>query len=135
MEILAEIALSLVRFLGEILLQMIFEALAELGLRSLREPFRRPKPLHPVLAALGYLALGGGAGALSLLAFPEVFIDSVTGRLVNLVVTPLAAGLLMGALGAWRRRRNQETIRLDRFGYGFVFALSMALVHFIWAGP
>jgi len=40
-------------------------------------------------------------------------------RIANLIITPIAAGGAMGALGAWRRRRNEELIRLDRFAYGF----------------
>ena len=49
------------------------------------------------------------------------------------MLTPLAAGTAMAALGAWGRRREEKTIRLDRFGYGFAFALSMALVRFLGA--
>jgi len=42
-------------------------------------------------------------------------------------------GGAMMALGAWRRSRHQEVIRLDRFLFGFVFAAAMAAVRF-WFG-
>ena len=33
-------------------------------------------------------------------------------------------------LDAWRRRREDELVRLDKFAYGYLFALAMALVRF-----
>jgi hypothetical protein len=135
MEILFEIAAVVIQFLGEFLLQMAFEFLAELGMLSVREVFRRPEPMHPALAAIGYCVLGAGAGAASIFFLPASVIQAPSHRLANLLITPLAAGALMAMLGSWRRRRDQETIRLDRFSYGFLFALAMALVRFIWATP
>lgn len=132
MEILFELLFALLQFIAEIVLQIIFEALGELGVRSVQERFRRPKPIHPVLAATGYAIFGAIAGAISLWLFPVLFIASEWLRIANLIVTPVAAGSAMGAIGAWRRRRDEELIRLDRFSYGFIFALAMALVRFAW---
>jgi hypothetical protein len=133
MEILFEILFGLLHFFGEFVLQMVVEVLAELGLLGLREPFRRPKPLHPIFAAFCYVALGALLGGFSLVLFPSQFIHSHPGRVVNLMLTPLAAGLAMAAIGAWRLRRGKDTIRLDRFAYGYLFALAMGLVRFIYA--
>ena len=135
MEILAEIAFALLQVVGELVLQMVFELLAELGVRGVGETFRRSRPANPLLAAVGYAVLGAAAGGLSLLMFPSSVIDSPTLRVANLVCTPLAAGAVMSLVGAWRRRKDQELIRLDRFAYGFLFALAMALVRFAWATP
>lgn len=136
MEIFAEIILQvfsvLLQFLGELLLQIIGEAIAELIGRSLKEPCRRPRPMNPILAGLGYLIFGAVAGGLSLWLIPSLFIRSQWLRIANLLLTPLLAGLLMARLGAWRREHEQETIRLDTFAYGFCFALSMAIVRFAW---
>ena len=85
MEILLEFVLQI---LGELLFQLGFEMLAELGFRGLQEPFRRPKPLHPILAGICYLIFGAVAGLLSLLLLPHLMIDSAVGRVANLVVTP-----------------------------------------------
>jgi hypothetical protein len=125
MELLFELLFQL---LGELLLQLFAEALFELGLRSIAEPFRI-KP-NPWLAAVGYIVLGGAAGGLSLLVFPHAFIASDFGRLVNLGITPVLAGSAMAALGAWRRSHDQELIRIDRFAYGYLFAIAMAFVRF-----
>lgn len=123
MEVLFEL---LFQFVGELLLQVVAEVLFELGLRSLGAPFS--KAPNPYLATIGYVLFGAIAGAMSLWAFPALFIHSSTGRIVNVVVTPLAAGALMAAIGAWRTAKGQRTILLDRFAYGFLFALVMALV-------
>lgn len=121
----------ILQFLGEILLQIVFEALAEVGLHSLVEPFRRPP--NRWLAALGYALLGAAAGGLSLLAFPSHLVSSPGLRIANLIITPIAVGLLMGVMGAWRARRGQPLLRIDRFAYGYLFALFLALVRFKFA--
>ena len=133
MEILFEILAGLFHILGEFFVQVLVEIFAELGLHGLREPFRQPKPLHPGFAAICYIGLGALLGWLSLYLFPSALIDSRIGRVANLVLTPLAAGAVMAAIGAWRLRRGKDTIRLDRFAYGYLFALAMGLVRFLYA--
>lgn len=131
MEIIAEVFIALLQLVAEFVLQVLVEALAELGLRSLGEPFRR-KPTHPVLAAVGYALLGGVMGGVSLWLMPGHFIEVEWLRMLNLFVTPLAAGAVMAGIGAWRRRNEQTPILLDRFGYGFIFAFAMSAVRFAW---
>ena len=129
MEALLEIALE---FLGELLLQVFAEALFELGIHSLKAPFKaRP---NPYLATIGYVLFGAVAGGLSLLVFPSLFIHSHLGRIGNCVLTPVIAGACMAAIGVWRRGRGQETVLLDRFAYGYLFALVMALVRLRYGG-
>lgn len=132
MEILFEILGVVLQFAGEILFQLLFEVLAEAGLHSLGEPFRPARQANGFLATLGYAIYGSCAGGLSLLLRPDAMIHSQTGQWLNLLVTPLVCALVMGWLGAWRRRRGQELIRLDRASYAYVFALGMALVRFLW---
>jgi hypothetical protein len=116
----------LFEFLGELLLQVLVEVLFELGLHSLTAPFK--KTPNPYLAIIGYVLFGALAGAVSLWVFPSLFVVSHVGRIVNVVVTPLLAGGAMAAIGAWRRRRDGQLVLLDRFAYGYIFALVMALV-------
>jgi hypothetical protein len=131
-EILLHIALFILKLFGELLLQAFGELIAEFIGRSAKEPFRRPKPIHPFLAAVGYGIFGGITGLISLWLVPKLFVSAPWLRIVNLVLTPIAVGVFMERLGAWRRKHNQATIRLDTFVYGFVFAISMALVRFTW---
>lgn len=120
----------IIQIVGEFLLQAIFEVLGELGLRAVAEPFS--KPPNPYVAACGYAIFGLLAGGLSLLLLPHHLVGAGW-RWANLLVTPLAAGLLMSLLGAWRAGRGQALLRIDRFAYGFLFALALALVRFRFA--
>jgi len=133
MEIIAELLLSVLGFVAEIALQVGLELIAEFGFRAVREPFRGARIENPVLAALGYALFGALAGGLSLLLFPNSFIAARSARIANLLITPVAAGALMALLGAWRRRRGDELMRLDRFAYGMVFAFAMSAVRFVFA--
>jgi len=125
MEIIFEVLFS---FIGEFVLQVLLEALAEMGLHSMRETWR--KPPNPWFAAIGYALFGAIAGGLSLLFLPDLLVHSHSLQMINVILTPIAAGLAMMAMGAWRRRRDQDIIRLDKFAYGYLFALAMALVRF-----
>ena len=116
--------------LGEFLLQAVAEALVEIGLHSLAEPFRRPP--NPWLASLGYTIFGAVFGGLSLLVFSHNLVPPHW-RVLNLVATPLLVGGLMVVMGSWRVRRGQLALRIDRFAYGYLFALSLGLVRFQFA--
>lgn len=121
----------LFQILGELLLQTILEALFELGLHSLSDTLKKRK--NPSLSTIGFVLWGAMAGGISLLILPTSPITEPWLRKVNLVATPLFAGALMTIVGRVRSRRGQDLVRLDRFGYAFVFAFSMALVRFFWA--
>ncbi len=116
--------------LGEFLLQVIGEALVEIGCHSLAERFRRPP--NPWLAAIGFALLGAIVGGLSLLAFPDNLVPEAW-RVANLLATPIAVGGVMVIMGAWRARRGEPVLRIDRFAYGYLFALCIALVRFYFA--
>ena len=118
-----------VEILGEFVLQVLGEALVELGRHALAEPFHRPP--NPWLAAIGYALFGTVFGGLSLWVFQNNLVPEPW-RLLNLAVTPLAVGGLMVAMGAWRARRGQVVLRIDKFAYGYLFALTLALVRFFF---
>ena len=127
-----EIFEVVLQFIFELMLQLIFEVFSEMGLHSLDAVFERPVR-HPWLASLGYFLLGAAAGGISLLAIRTSLIHHPSARLVNLFLTPVLAGLVMFSIGRWRQKQGRELVRLDRFGYGFLFAFGMALVRFLYA--
>ena len=122
MEIVFEI---LIQILAELFLQILFE----LGVRSLIVPSR--KKSNPYLSFFGYVLMGALAGFLSLLFFKELFIKGFQMQVLNLFITPLIAGFLMSYIGRVREKKGVALVRLDKFTFGFVFALAMALVRFI----
>jgi hypothetical protein len=121
----------ILQFFGEILLQVVVELLVELGFHSLADTTKKTR--NPVLSTIGFVIWGSMAGGLSLWIFPHSPISNPSLRALNLVVTPIIAGILMTLIGRFRDRRGQELVGLDRFGYALVFALSMSLVRFLWA--
>jgi hypothetical protein len=128
MEFLFEI---LFEIFAEILLSLIFEGLTELGFHKAASVYSKPR--HPFISGIGYLLLGGLAGGLSLLIFPDSFVHTELLKLVNLFVTPVALGWIMVLIGKLREKKGQEKVRLDKFSYGFLFAFGMSFVRFIWA--
>lgn len=133
MEVLGEILIAIVQLFGELLLQLLAEALAELGLEAIREAVRPSTPGRPFVAAIGYALLGALFAFLSLWPFPHSFAHHTWLRLANLVVAPPITGLAMVALGRLRVGRGQAELHLHRFGYGFLFALTFALVRFAFS--
>ena len=121
----------LIELLFEFLIQFFGEVLVELGLRSIGAPFR--KDASPWLAAVGYAFFGAVIGGISLWLFPDHMVSDLRLRLLNLGVTPVASGLAMSLLGSWRAKRGQELLRIDRFSYGYLFALCLGLVRFYGA--
>jgi hypothetical protein len=116
---------------GEFLIQVLGEALLELGLHSLAEPFKKQPSIW--LASLGYACFGAIAGGLSLLVFPNHFTPAGVVRIANLFLTPLAVGVCMASLGAWRSKRNESVFLINRFLYGFILAAGVAVVRFHFA--
>jgi hypothetical protein len=134
MEVIAEILLQalvwLLEIAGEFLLQMVFEGVAELFGHAVKKRSKRTTPMRPEIAALGYALFGALAGGASLWLMPHLFIQSEPLRFVNLIVTPVLSGAVMGWMGSWRRRHDKSTVRLETFAYGFCFAFAMAVVRF-----
>jgi hypothetical protein len=113
---------------GEFVLQVVGEDLVEVGLHAVAEPFqKKPKVWQ---ASTGYALFGIVAGGVSLLAFPALLVLEGPARIANLLLTPVAVGACMVALGSWRQKRGQPIFLLNRFFYGFVFAAAIAVVRF-----
>ncbi len=117
-------------FLGEILLQLAFEVLIELGVESLKHSARESKEADPILAGVGYVLLGGLVGAISAHVLPSRITRGVPLRLVGLALYPVISGVVMHRFGERRRRRGIKTTRLTTFFGGACFAFGMSLARF-----
>ncbi|MBI5523281.1 MAG: hypothetical protein HY910_11670 [Desulfarculus sp.] len=138
MDVIIELILcwifGLLEGLGEALFQLVIELLAEGVQRIVSATYQSRKPVNHALAFVGYIIYGALAGFISLLFVPHLFIKNETLRMANLLVTPVACGLMMVAIGIVRKRRGQALVGLDTFINGTAFALAMALVRYIWRG-
>lgn len=129
MEVLFEIIFQL---FFEFLLPVIGEMLFEVAFHSVSAPAWARKALNTVVALIVYLGLGILTGFLSLLIFPHSFVRSSRLHGISLIITPLLAGLTMWGVGRIRRWRGEAVMRLDTFGYGFIFAFGVALMRFLF---
>ena len=115
-------------FFFEFLIQLLVEALFHLGL----DVRKNQKENRPILAFFGYIVLGFFAGLISLLIFPELLIKSTSLVYTNLIISPLLIGVIMSLLGRYKRSKGKLLIKMDTFLYGYIFALSFALVRFFF---
>ncbi len=53
-------------------------------------------------------------------------------QVVNLVATTLIVGGMMQGVGRWRARRGDSLLRIDRFAYGNLIALSLGVIRFLF---
>ncbi|MFZ6778089.1 hypothetical protein ACO0LD_14760 [Undibacterium sp. Ji83W] len=115
----------MIEFFFEILLQLAFEVLELVFTSGIERRERGPR--SPLVTAIAYIAFGIIAGFVSLWIFPQAFIHSSLGRIINLILTPVLMGFLAAVFAAWR---TGDGLRLWRFINAYVFALSLALVRF-----
>jgi hypothetical protein len=127
-EILAELLL----FLFQLVIEVVGEAVLELGLAGIKEALGRENR-SPVLAAVGYLTLGAIVGAASILLLPQRLVAAGPIPGMSLLLAPAVAGAAMEAWGRFRRRRAHVTTNLATFLGGAAFALGVALVRFLCA--
>lgn len=118
-------------FLLELLFEFVLQFVLEFLVEIVSHRYKRGRAgLHPVIAVGLYALLGGGLGWVSCLVFPHHLVSFPHAAEVNLIVTPVAVGLALAAVGAWRSRRDMDLVLLDKFVCGYLFALAFAVVRF-----
>src|SRR5580698_10008001 len=105
--------------LAEFLLELIFRSLRNLLSDAI---------LSPIVAYVFYLSLGCAFGAASLLLFPHPIFHPSRLHGISLLISPAITGLVMSQVGAFLRRKGKESVRIESFGYGFTFALGLAII-------
>lgn len=121
MEILFEI-------LAEVFIQVVAEVLAEFGVHLMNETRKEPLKVDPIIAVIGYSLWGALFAGISYFIFPSSFIASAELRMINLIASPIVMGLIMVKIGERRVAKNGETLRINHFAYGYLFALVFALL-------
>jgi hypothetical protein len=119
--------------LFEVLFQVVAEEVVALMARFIRHAFQETRPIHPLLAAIGYLLLGSTFGIVSLLLFPHPFFQPSKFHGISLVISPVITGFFMSQVGIMLRRTGKRAVQIESFGYGFTFALGLAIIRFAFA--
>ena len=127
MEILFELILQV---FSEALIQGVFE----LGGRGIVGVFQKDSSsVGRKLAIFGYLTMGAIAGGISVWLLPMHLLESPFLQIINLAITPILLGLFFEAIGRWKTKNEKTRYLVDRFSYGFTFALTMGLVRYAFA--
>lgn len=138
-ELLAGILGAILEFLLEAFLEVIAAAILDLVSRAflgLSKGLAKAVKQNRVLTSILYALLGALAGVLSLLVLPHPLIH-VEHRIrlhgISILVSPIITGLVLSFVGRILRRLGKKVTPLETFGYGFAFALGMALIRFFFA--
>ena len=138
-ELLAAILGAMFEFLLEAFLELIAAAVLDLATRASLGVFKGIAEAikgNRVLTSIIYALLGALAGALSLLVLPHPLIHRqhpTPFHGISLIISPLFAGVVLSLVGNLLRRLGKRVTPLETFGYGFAFALGMAVVRFFLA--
>jgi hypothetical protein len=131
-EFLLQLLLVFIELFGEVLFEIVGEALLDLAQRVMAEVFETSRSIRPEFASLGYALLGVLAGGLSVLIFPHPLVRPSKIHGISLLVSPLVTGLVMFLIGSMLRRQGKKVVQIESFGYGFAFALGMALMRYFF---
>ena len=115
---------------GEFALQLVFEFFGETfktGWQKLRGRDKASSPARETLWALG---TGAVCGVLTVLLFPVLAIRLAWLQIFNLLLAPLAAGLLVERVRAWRESRHSFSRPV--FAYAALFGLTFALTRWLF---
>ena len=131
-----DVFFALLSAVAELLFEVFFQVIVEeavvaLIMRSLRNVFAEITAINPILATIGYLLLGSAFGLASVRLFPHPFFQPSKFHGISLVISPLITGLVMSQVGIMLRRKGKQAVRIESFGYGFTFALGLAIIRFI----
>jgi hypothetical protein len=132
-EILGAILLIVAELLFEFLFELLMEGIVDLTVRSFRGLFENREAINPILAAALYFSLGVAVGGASLFLFPHPIFHPSRFHGISLLVSPVMTGMAMSLIGSILRRKGKEPVRIESFGYGFAFALGMAIIRLVFA--
>ena len=120
--------------LAQLALEIIMQGVFELGGRGVASIFRKNGlAVNPWLAICGYIAMGAIGGGISVWLFPMHLLKLPVLQVLNLAITPIVLGFIFEALGRWKANHDKPRYAVDRFSYGFTFALTMGLIRYIFA--
>jgi hypothetical protein len=117
---------------GEVLVEVAGEVITTSIFRFFRNAFDESRTFGPMLAVAGFFVLGVVFGGLSLLMVPHSLVHPSKIHGISLIVSPVITGLLMACAGYVRRRYYHDALRIESFGFGFTFALGMAIIRFFF---
>jgi hypothetical protein len=125
MEVILEIIFG---FIGELILEIIGEALIEVGFHGTAERLSN-RSRNRLLIGGAYAGFGAVLGFLSLYLFPKIIFANSVLPILYFIFSPIIAGLSLTTV-SWIINRGMRPVswfELDKFTFGIVFALGYAV--------
>ncbi|HKF48486.1 MAG TPA: hypothetical protein VKB38_14075 [Terracidiphilus sp.] len=132
-DLLAAVLEFLLECLVEVLIEFAMGLAADVTARAIRRTTLGGRRIGPALSTFLVALAGFIAGFASVWIFPHPFVRPSRFHGVSLIISPLVTGILLALLGQGIRRRGKESVAIESFRYGFVFALAIAIVRFAFA--
>ena len=95
---------------------------------------RTPEPESVSGVCVFWLIFGAALAGLSLLIFPGTIVSLPALRIVNLLLAPVASGLLSFKLAQRRARTNPNILPRNHFWQAFWFTIGWVAIRFAYAG-
>jgi uncharacterized protein YacL len=128
--LLAALLAGIAELIAEFLLEAAYAELAGILSRTFRLLKAKVRRASPVVATVIFGAIGICFGFLIVWLFPHHLVHPTWVHGISLLISPIFTGLLMAQIGRTVRRWGLPSVRIESFGYGFIFALAMGLVRF-----
>jgi hypothetical protein len=129
-DLFVAILAGIAELVAEILIEAAFAELAGILFRAFRLFRVKVRRADPALATVMFALVGVSFGFLSVWFFPHHLVHPTRWHGISLLISPILTGLVMAKIGRSVRRWGRQPLRIESFGYGFIFALGMALVRF-----
>lgn len=121
-ELLGAVLAGVAELIAEFLLEAAFAELAGILSRAFRVFKAKVRRANPTVAAVIFGVAGVCSGFLSVWLFPHHLVHPTGSHGISLLISPVLTGLLMAQIGRTVRRWGRQSVRIESFGYGFIFA-------------
>ena len=129
-ELLAGVLAAIAEVLFEAFIEIVCEGLTSLLTRRISKLFKSISDVNPIATTFALGMLGALVGFLSVVVYPHPLVHPSRLHGVSVIASPLITGFVMAQLGRLLRNHGRKVVPIESFGYGFMFALAMALVRF-----
>jgi hypothetical protein len=125
-----ELAVVFFEVVGEFLITIIIEIIGDAFFWFI--PEKSSSKFYKFFIGWLFAFVGLILGGVSTIAIPNLLIHSEILQILNIVLTPILVGILLSHWGKSRAMKEKRIGKIDKFYYGYTFALMITLSRFIF---
>jgi uncharacterized membrane protein YadS len=129
-ELFTAILLGIAEIICDALLEAALAAFVGILSRGFRRFRVKTRRANPIIATATFAVVGVSFGFLSVWLFPHRLVHPTRVRGISLLISPILTGMAMASIGRTVRKRGKQSVRIESFTYGFIFAFALSLVRF-----